>query len=91
MKSELETLKEQVKLLEEKQRNCEHDWEEPVRDTMEEPVYETVWVGIDCFPAPTGEVNTVECWSRTCKKCGKKEYTRTMQEVPVVTTLRPKF
>ena len=91
MKSELELLRERVKHLEEKQNNCAHDWLEPQRDTMEEEIYETQWVGVDCFPAPTGKYKTISCWSRTCSKCGKKEYTKETEEVAVTTEQRPKF
>jgi len=91
MKIELEILKEQVKKLEEMQRQCTHYWEEPQRDTMKKEIWETQWVGVDCFPVPTGRYETVPCWSHMCKKSGKKEYTEKMEEVAVQTVKRPKF
>ena len=91
MKTELEMLKERVKQLEEIQNNCNHDWGEPQQDTMQKEIWDTQWVGVDCFPAPTGRFKTVQCYSRTCKKCGKKEYTEQMEEVAVQTIKRPKF
>ena len=91
MKSELEMLKEKVKHLEEIQKKCLHDWEEPQRDTMEKEIIETYWVGVDCMFGPTGKYETVPCYSRTCKKCGKKEYTEQIEEVAVQTIKRPKF
>lgn len=39
----------------------------------------------------TGRYRKVDCWSRVCKKCGKKEYTYEMEKVPVKTVSRPKF
>lgn len=91
MKSELEILKEKVKQLEEIQKKCLHDWDDPQKDTMEKEICETHWVGVDCMFGPTGKYETVPCYSRTCKKCGKKEYTEQMEEVAVQTIKRPKF
>ena len=91
MKTELEELKEQVKRLEEMQQYCTHDWQELQMDTMEKEIWTTKWKGVDCFPVPTGTYKRVPCWSRVCKKCGKKEYTEKMEEVAVLTEMKPKF
>ena len=50
--------------------NAKYDPEE-----IQEPVYETRWQGVDCYPALVGfRPVKKDRWSRTCKKCGKVEY-----------------
>lgn len=61
------------------QSSCKHEWEEVKYDpeTINEPRYETRWQGVDCFPEIVGyREKTVARWSRTCRKCGKVEYTK---------------
>lgn len=45
-------------------------------ETNYEPIYDNEWHGVDCIPVIVGrrpiEKNR---WSRTCKICGKVEYT----------------
>lgn len=66
------------------QNSCNHIWEEVKFDpeTSYEPIYENEWYGVDCIPVIVGsrpiEKNR---WSRTCKKCGKVEYT--YERVPI--------
>lgn len=63
--------------LREEQSNCSHDWDNAKYDPEEiqEPVYETRWQGVDCYPALVGfRPVKKDRWSRTCKKCGKVEY-----------------
>lgn len=81
MKSELELLKEKVEQLEEKQNYCKHEWLELQRDEIEEEIYETLWAGELAIPSPTGRYKKISCLSRTCSKCGKKEYTKEPKEL----------
>ena len=94
MKTELERLKEKVAELEKQQLVCNHEWEEPKYEPEEqdEVRYETEWHGVDCcYKAVRVGSKTVPRWSRVCKKCGKREYTYTMETVSVKTITRPKF
>ena len=91
MKSELEELEEKVAYLKKLQANCDHEWEEPVKDTMKREIEETYWVGVDCMFGKTGRYEDVPCYSRTCKLCGKKEYSTKMEDVVIKTERRPKF
>jgi len=72
------------------QDNCYHNWDEAKYDPEEvqEPVYETQWQGVDCYPVLVG-AKTVkkDRWSRTCKKCGKVEYTKEQVAIKYI----PKF
>lgn len=83
----------ELKELHREQANCKHDWAEAKFDPEIEkhPQYETRWQGVDCFPVVVGykEVS-VGRWSRTCKKCGKVEYTK--EQVPAEPIkYKPKF
>lgn len=73
------------------QQSCSHQWELPKHDPewVKEPIMETVWQGVDCYPSFTGRYNTTirDRWSRRCKLCEKVEYT--YQKVPV--EYAPKF
>lgn len=73
------------------QKNCNHEWGEVKYDpeiTKEAYGCELVFQGSDCWTRPTG-YHDVEHkrWSRTCKKCGKVEYTKEQ----VATKYEPKF
>ena len=72
------------------QRNCCHEWDEVIYDPerVDEPIRETRWQGVDCYPAMVGS-RTIsrDRWSRTCKKCGKVEYTKER----VAVKYEPKF
>ena len=73
------------------QANCNHEWGEVVYDPeiKSEPIdFELKFQGSDCYHEPTG-YHDVEYkrWSRTCKKCGKVEYTKEQ----VATKFEPKF
>lgn len=73
------------------QANCDHEWGEVVYDPeiTSEPIdFELKFRGSDCYHVPTG-YHDVEHkrWSRTCKKCGKVEYTKEL----VATKVEPKF
>lgn len=72
------------------QNSCRHEWGEVNYDPEEinEPIYETHWQGVDCFPELVGTRQTrKDRWSRTCKKCGKVEYTKEQ----VAVKYEPKF
>lgn len=76
--------------IEHEQRNCCHHWK-PVQfdpEIVNEPVYETQWQGVDCFPVQVStRLVRQDRWSRECKKCGKVEYTKEF----VATSFAPKF
>ena len=66
------------------ERRCQHDWNEPISDpeayqAAEFDHYEPH--GSD--PEPIYRYHTAyrDRWSRTCKKCGKKEYTQKRKTV----------
>lgn len=72
------------------QNICNHEWDEVKYDPEEthEPIYETRWQGVDCFPEVVGmRPIKKDRWSRTCKKCGKVEYTHEQVAVKFI----PKF
>lgn len=72
------------------QSNCVHDWDEVIYDPeiIQEPIYETHWQGVGCWPCVVGHRQRMEDrWSRTCKKCGKVEYTKER----VAVAYKPKF
>lgn len=77
--------------LRKEQSHCVHDWAEPKYDPeiKKEPYgHEMITQGSDVWWRPTGYRDVeYERWSRTCKKCGKVEYTK---ETTVVKTA-PKF
>lgn len=73
------------------QNNCKHEWGEVKYDPeiKREPYgYRTVFQGSDHWGEPEG-YHDVEHkrWSRTCKKCGKVEYTKEQVAIKYV----PKF
>ena len=72
------------------QRNCNHEWEEVKYDPEIQniPKYQDRFVGVDYMPELVGfEEKKIDRWSRTCRKCGKVEYTKEQ----VVTKYEPKF
>ena len=77
--------------LRKEQQTCYHEWTEPKYDPeiQNVPEFEERWQGVDCFPVICGwKEKEVRRWSRTCKKCGKVEYTKeTVTKVELV----PKF
>ena len=82
---------EKLSALRREQSNCNHIWDEPIYDpeiTKEPCEWETVRQGVDywCTPTAYKEVKK-DRWSRTCKNCGKVEYTK---ETIIVKTA-PKF
>lgn len=73
MKDKLELLKEEAILLQEKQNNCNHEWNNLVEDTTKENITIPVWHGNEIHERIIA-TRDVKCLSHTCKKCGKKEY-----------------
>ena len=72
------------------QKNCNHEWNEIKFDPeiVKEPRYEIRRQGVDCWPEIVGYTEKkVDRWSRTCKKCGKVEYTTEQ----VAVKYEPKF
>lgn len=67
------------------QDNCSHEWENVEYDPeikREPDGFETVHQGSDCWERPTSwRTVKYDRWSRTCKTCGKVEYTK--KQVPV--------
>ena len=80
----------ELRELHREQNDCNHKWGEVKYDpeVINEPKYETRFQGSDCFPELIGHsVKKVDRWSRTCKKCGKVEYTK--EQKPIA--FEPKF
>ncbi len=94
LKRQIRKLQEQVRKIEESQAKCQHDWGDIKYDQEKRRTgtTELVWQGSDYYyrGVDTGYEN-VDRWSRTCKKCGKIEYTYEIEEVAVKTISRPKF
>lgn len=82
---------DKLSTLRKEQDNCAHKWNEPVYDPeikYEPSDFELEFQGSDCWHRSTGFHNVeYPRWSRTCKKCGKVEYTK---EQEIIAT-RPKF
>ena len=87
LKAEYET---KLLALRREQQNCIHVWGNTVYDPeiIDEPIYETRWQGVDCWPAIVGFKKVKrDRWSRTCKKCGKVEHSKEL----VAVRFEPKF
>ena len=72
------------------QSTCNHEWEKVKYDPeiVKEPQYEMTWKGVDCWPSIVGYAEKkIDRWSRTCKNCGKVEYTKEQRAVKY----EPKF
>lgn len=82
---------EKLAALRNEQNNCKHDWADVVYDPemKKEPYgYRPVHMGSDCWGEPEGYRDVKhDRWSRTCKKCGKVEYTTEQ----VAVKFEPKF
>lgn len=81
---------QKLEALRREQANCQHEWEEVKYDPKIEtvPKYKGIFRGSDYMPEFDGvEEKKSDRWSRTCKKCGKVEYTT--ERVPVA--YEPKF
>jgi hypothetical protein len=72
---------------------CHHEFAEAVYDPTTTSVpygSQLVRMGSDSYYEPQGyEQKSVARWSRTCKKCGKVEYTE--KQEPIIVGSRPKF
>ena len=82
---------DKLSALRREQSNCNHEWEETKYDPeiKSEPYgYKTVSQGSDVWGEPEGYHDVEhQRWSRTCKKCGKVEYTTKL----VAVSYEPKF
>ena len=76
-----------------KVRNCKHDWTDTKYDpeTVKEIYgYRIEAHGSDVWTVPEGYHDVQKArWSRTCKECGKVEYTYEQETVQVIK--KPKF
>lgn len=69
---------------------CNHDWEEVKYDPEIKlsPKYRDAFRGSDYMPELISMIEKkIDRWSRTCKKCGKVEYTKEQ----VAVKYEPKF
>lgn len=72
------------------QSACNHDWGEVEYnpEIKKIPKYEYRFKGSDYMPELVGFTEKkIDRWSRTCKKCGKVEYTKEQQAIKY----EPKF
>jgi hypothetical protein len=72
------------------QDNCNHEWDTVKYDPeiQKIPVFDDRYIGSDYMPEFAGfDEKKIDRWSRTCKKCGKVEYTKGR----VATHYEPKF
>ena len=91
---EIDQLEIRIKNLRIAQANCKHVWAKPVYDPEKKAIvrYEEDYhkqTEIFYKEVPTGRFETIDRWSRTCKKCGLKEYTKDSEVVKVLK--RPVF
>jgi len=80
-----------LSVLHSEQSRCQHEWEETKYDPeiKSEPYgCKVVGHGSDIWPEPEGYRDVEhDRWSRTCKKCGKVEYTKEKKAIKY----EPKF
>ena len=81
MRLELEQLKEKLYALKELQDKCSHNWVESTKNKKQE-VWETRFMGVDCFPLIIGDFQEVTRYDRICSKCGKKDYNNKIEIIP---------
>lgn len=91
--SRIEELQSEIQRLQLEQANCGHQWNEAQWDPeshLEASGYRLVGHGSDPYPEATGYHRVDKPrWSRTCKTCGKIQYTYTQE--PIVVGKKPKF
>ena len=80
MKEKLQELKHKAEKLKSLQENCNHEWNESVEDIMKENITIPTWRGRDFYEKVIA-TRDVQCWSSTCKICGKKECSREKDEL----------
>lgn len=76
--------------LRQEQNSCIHDWLDTKYDPEIQriPKYRDRFIGSDYMPKISGfNEKKIDRWSRTCRKCGKVEYTKEQ----VVLKTAPKF
>ena len=90
---EINELQSKIERLNQKIRNCRHDWNDPKYDSETISVaddragYETH--GVDRWPIMSFHKEQKPRWSRECKTCGYVEYTYNEEVVSVKKA--PKF
>jgi len=70
--------------LRKEQSECNHEWGdiEYNPEIKQMPRFEDRFIGSDYMPELVGYTESkVARWSRTCKKCGKVEYTKELKAV----------
>lgn len=80
-----------LRALKAEQNTCNHAWEEAKYDPeiQKIPKYKDRFIGSDYMPEINGFTEKkIDRWSRTCRKCGKVEYTK---EQTAKVTYEPKF
>lgn len=81
----------ELSALHREQSQCQHEWDETKYDPeiKKEPYGCRIeHQGVDMWPVPEGYHDvSYPRWSRTCKKCGKVEYTKEQ----VAVKFEPKF
>jgi len=88
-----EKLQRDLEASRERMRNCKHDFADPIYVPEKEMVaddragYEVH--GVDRWPRMSFHEEWIPRWSRKCKKCGHKEYTK--EQEPVSMKTKPKF
>jgi hypothetical protein len=79
-------IKEEISHLEEKIKNCRHEFNDAIYDPEEINVQDD-WAGyeehgVDRFPKLSFHKEMKSRWSRECKHCGHKDYT--YEQKPIV-------
>ena len=89
----IERLYREIELENNKINDCKHVFADSIYDPEIERVgygYKQVAHGSDVWPEPEGYENKeIARWSRKCKICGHKQYTK--KQVPVIKEYKPDF
>lgn len=85
--TKIEQLQRELRILENNQNLCKHEWSEPFKKTFtEKQRYDTGDYdvhGVHHYPIyGTRDIN-VEKWVRVCKKCEKQETTTELKDVVI--------
>ena len=95
MKTRLEELEEEIRMIKRNQSLCNHAWNNPIYDPERVEIMreKLVCQGVDIWytEVGTGQYTYKDRWSRYCPKCGMKEYTYKVEEVPLQIKKVPKF
>ncbi len=95
LREEISKLENEIEKIKEQRDNCTHEWGEIECEKVTRPIYDIVTYGMlsDTYSkyVPTGKFETVDVYSRCCKKCGYIDCTSSVEEVPVQVKKVPKF